>query len=108
MLKPICLGAIVPATLILTLSYFVLLSLRKAESSPLKPFGYVVAALLWISALLVFAGGMYTLSAGRFPRHMMMHKRPMICKGMMAPEMMDKHMMEKKMMEKGEVPKIKR
>jgi len=67
--------AIVPASVILTISFFVLLALRKIENQGLKVFGYVIAALLWISALLVFSSGFYVLSSGRCPMMQMMgHK----------------------------------
>lgn len=56
--------AIIPATVLLAISFFVLLSLRKVEIQWLKAFGYVVAALLWISALMVFSLGIYKISTG--------------------------------------------
>lgn len=87
--------AIVPTTLVLTVSFFVLFALRKIESNILKSFGYVIAALLWVSALLVFSSGVYTLSTGKCPtQKMMMPKRAMISGGMMDKQMM----MDKKMM----------
>jgi hypothetical protein len=58
---------IIPATLLLTVSFFVLFALRKLESQGLKAFGYVIAAMLWVSALLVFSCGVYTISTGRHP-----------------------------------------
>ena len=76
--------AIVPTTLILTVSLFVLLSLRKVESDALKAFGYCVAALLWISAILVFSSGVYTIATGKCPmQKMMMQKQGMMCQKMM-------------------------
>ena len=59
--------AIIPATVLLTISFFVLFALRKVEAQGLKAFGYVVAALLWVGALMVFSLGIYTLSTGRHP-----------------------------------------
>ena len=66
--------AIIPTTLLLAVSFFVLLVLRKVEEKGLKAFGYVVAALLWASALLIFSAGIYTLSTGRQPAICMMQE----------------------------------
>jgi len=57
--------AVIPATVLLTVSFFVLVSIRKLEGQALRAFGYVVAALLWISVTLMLATGMYTLSTGK-------------------------------------------
>ena len=54
------------AVILLTVSFFVLLSLAKVDNQALKTFGYAIAVLLWISAALVFAKGL----AG----HHMMHR----------------------------------
>ena len=51
---------IVPATILLTLSFFILYVLRKIAVSPLKVFGYAVVGLLWISSLCTFTGGVVT------------------------------------------------
>jgi len=106
--KLLGLFAIVPVTLILTVSFFVLLVLRKLESSILKVFGLCVAALLWLSALLVFSGGIYTLATGKCPmQQMMMQKHKMMMRDMMGDKMMDK-MMDKKMnMDREKMPEMK-
>ena len=70
--------AIVPIALLLTLSFVVLLLLRKVEEKGLKAFGYVVVSFLWLASLMVFAGAMYRLGQG--------------------PQMMGKCMMQSKMM----------
>ena len=59
--------AVLPASILLTISFFVLILLRKIEGNGLKAFGYVVAALLWVSTFLVFSMGIYVLSTGRHP-----------------------------------------
>jgi len=64
--------AIVPATVLLTISFFVLFTLRKIEAQGLKAFGYVIAALLWLGALMVLSLGIYTVSTGRHPMMNMM------------------------------------
>lgn len=85
--------AIVPTTLILTVSFLVLFVVRKIESGALKVFGYIVAALLWVSALLIFSSGIYTLATGKCPmQKMMMKKQGIICEKMMGKPMMEKGM----------------
>jgi len=94
--------AILPTTVLLTISFFVLVVLRKIEKEGLKAFGYVVAALLWISALLVFSMGIYVLSTGRHPMMKMM-------KGMeySGPQMMKGPMMDSMMMHHGQGKPLK-
>lgn len=73
-LMPRLLGlfALIPATILLTISFFVLVVIEKIEKQGLKAFGYVVAALLWAAAFLVISTGIYTLSTGRCPMQAMM------------------------------------
>jgi len=66
--------AIIPASVLLTISFFVLFTLRKTEVQGLKAFGYVIAVLLWIGVLLVLSVGAYTLSTGRHPMMYMMQQ----------------------------------
>lgn len=66
MYKMLGLLAVVPATGLLALSFFVMVVLRKMEQDALKVFGYVVTALLWGCALLVFMAGVYKLSANHY------------------------------------------
>jgi len=83
--------AIVPVTILLTISFFVLVTLRKNEAGALKVFGYVIAALLWVSAFMVLGTGLYTLSTGRCPMMVAMQQQmkagmcPMMKGGMMPP-----------------------
>lgn len=74
--------SIVPTTMVLTLSFFVLVVLRKVEERALKVFGYVIAALLWLCALLVFSSGIYFLAKGKCPMMYGIH-RAMMGPGMM-------------------------
>lgn len=84
--------ALIPATILLTVSFFVLIVLRRQENQGLKAFGYVVAALLWLSALLVSSSGLYTLSTGRQLCPMMKTMKPQMCtmQGQMPGMMKDK------------------
>ena len=66
--------AIIPATLLLTVSFFVLFSIRRTDAHGLKAFGYVVAALLWAATLLMVSAGIYTVSTGRHPAMCMMQQ----------------------------------
>ncbi len=66
--------AIIPTTMLLTVSFFVLFTSRKIESSGLKAFGWVVIALLWLGALLTFSMGVYTISTVRHPMMKFMHE----------------------------------
>ena len=70
--------ALVHAVVLLTVSFFVLLALRKVDTQALKVFGYAIAVLLWVSAALVFGKGL----AG----HPMMHRMHM-CDKMNRPMM---------------------
>ncbi len=67
MIRLMGLFAIIPTTMLLTVSFFVLFTLRKTESEGLRAFGWVIIALLWAGALLVFSMGIYTISTGRHP-----------------------------------------
>jgi len=85
--------AVVPASGLLSISFFVLFAIRRTDSRPLKAFGYVVCTFLWIAASLVLGSGAYHIAKGT----------PMMC------SMMKKMKMEQKMHgpveEKGPVKK---
>lgn len=59
--------AIVPTTILLTISFFVLFAIRKVDSEGLKSFGRVIVLLLWVSATVIFGAGLYTISTGHHP-----------------------------------------
>lgn len=69
--------AIIPITLMLVLSYFVLLSSEKAASEKLKKFAKVVAILLWVASGVVLVGATVRSVCGPRMCHagpgMMMH-----------------------------------
>ena len=66
MLKINILGifAIIPTTMFLMVSFFVLLGVDKTECENLKKFGRMVAVLLWICAALILILGTYVLITG--------------------------------------------
>lgn len=74
MQRALGLFALIPATVLLTISFFVLVTIQKIEKVGLKAFGYVVTSLLWVAALLVFSTGIYTLSTGRCIMQGRMHE----------------------------------
>ena len=59
--------AIIPTTMFLMVSFFVLLGADKTECANLKKFGRIVAVLLWICAALMFGLGLYVLITGNHP-----------------------------------------
>ncbi len=70
--------AIVPISLLLTLSFFVLLVMQKIEEKALKTFGYVVVSFLWLAALVVFSGAVYkTAKSSPIAMKCMMHNDSM-------------------------------
>ncbi|MFH1655720.1 MAG: hypothetical protein ABH954_03825 [Candidatus Omnitrophota bacterium] len=89
MFKLMGLFAIIPATIILTISFFVLLALRSVDSPGLKAFGKVITVLLCIAAALILLCGIYTISSGYCPMMKMMK-----C-GSMKGQMMHGPMMER-------------
>lgn len=68
--------AVIPIALLLTLSFFVLLALRKVEEKALKAFGYVVVSIIWLAVLVIFSGAVYKTAKGS------MIMRCMCCKKM--------------------------
>ena len=82
--------AVIPASVLLTISFFVLLVLRKVEEKGLRIFGKIVAGLLCISAGVVLAGGLNVLVTGKqmIKCPMMMGMKSKNCK--MMPMMQEK------------------
>jgi len=58
--------AVVPIAVLLTTSFFVLVTIRKIEEKGLRAFGYVVAGFLWLAALIVFASAAFGLGKGAY------------------------------------------
>ena len=56
--------AIVPISLFLTASFFVLFALRKVAEKWLKVLGYLAVSSLLLAALIVFSGAVFNLSNG--------------------------------------------
>ncbi|MDD4955192.1 MAG: hypothetical protein PHP17_04040 [Candidatus Omnitrophica bacterium] len=60
-----------PIIFLLSLSFFILLVLANVKTQTLKIFGYIIVALIWLTTVLVFAGGVY--KAAKRDRHFGMH-----------------------------------
>jgi len=92
--------AVIPASILLTLSFFVLIALRKVEEKAVKTLGNIALVFLLAAATLVVLAGAHTLLTGKCPIMQMMQARQAImCKGMMRGPMINKEeMMEKELM----------
>jgi len=88
--------AIVPAAVLLTVSFFVLVVLRKIEEKGLRVFGYAVLGFLWLAALVVFSGAVYKIAQSscvkrcKMPQAMKMDCMPQMMKKDCMPQMMKK------------------
>ncbi|MCG2713781.1 MAG: hypothetical protein L6308_02910 [Candidatus Omnitrophica bacterium] len=69
--------AVVPISLLMVLSFFVLLSIGKAQTKGLKIFGLVVATLLWLAVATIILGGVYGLAKSGNKKCMMQKKMMM-------------------------------
>ena len=59
--------SLIPASMFLMVSFFVLFAARKAETEGLKKFGKVIAVFLWICAAVVLSFGIGVLSGRLSP-----------------------------------------
>jgi hypothetical protein len=75
--------AVIPFTMLLTVSFFVLFARQKAEDSNLKMFGLIVAVLLWVGAAIVLVAGVTSMVCGGngWCGKMAMHKMEMMHPG---------------------------
>ncbi len=53
--------------MLLTISFFVMFAIHKAEAQYIESFGRIIVGLLWICAGLILATGIYTIITGRHP-----------------------------------------
>lgn len=94
--------ALVPISLFLTASFFVLFTLRKVTEKWLKVFGYLAVSLLLLAALVVFSGTVSNINVGLGGMKCTMMQKMKKC-GMMQ-MMHQKNMPEMGMPEKGALP----
>lgn len=66
MLSSISIFSLIPAIVLLALSFFILRSLYKVEANGLKVFGYVIAVLLWAAVILFLTSGSQPSKPGMF------------------------------------------
>jgi hypothetical protein len=55
---------LIPTVILLTVSFFVLVTVNKVEDKALKIFGWVVSVLLWVVAALIFSTVLSLTSQG--------------------------------------------
>ncbi len=67
--------AIVPVAVLLTLSFFVLFTIREVKEKGLKVFGYAVVSLLWLATLVVFSRAIYNIGKGSVMARCMMQEK---------------------------------
>jgi uncharacterized membrane protein YsdA (DUF1294 family) len=91
--------ALIPVTMLLTVSFFVLFAVQKTEHKGIKGLGRFAAVMLWICAFLFFSAGAVTLVKGSMAggmHHKMMTGNCCMEKGMAGPCMMKSQVPEKK------------
>ena len=71
----------IPASMLLTASFFVLFAIEKAREKDLKMFGKIVAAVLIIVSSLIFSKGLYIMVTGECPMMKTMQKMCPMGKG---------------------------
>ena len=59
--------SVIPATILLIISFFVLLAVEKTSGRGLKVFGWVLAILLWVYAAFVVSMGAYMIMSSGSP-----------------------------------------
>lgn len=67
---------IAPAAVLLTLSFFVMFTIRKVELNSLKAYGRVVSAVLCLAATIVLLIAIYILITGKNPLMPVMYPMP--------------------------------
>lgn len=59
---------LIPASLLLVVSFFVLFTVPKCTDKKLKVFGIVLSVFLWVAALIILVGGIFEFSRGTWRR----------------------------------------
>jgi hypothetical protein len=74
--------AVIPATMFLMVSFFVLFAVSKVDTLGLKKFGKVISVLLWICSALVLSAGISSIFlCGKCCGPMGMHHKGMCMEG---------------------------
>ncbi|OGS34462.1 MAG: hypothetical protein A2293_05605 [Elusimicrobia bacterium RIFOXYB2_FULL_49_7] len=58
---------LIPVSILLTISYFVLYVNQRTSAGGLNTFGKAVVVLLWIAAGLILSAGLYIIGTGVHP-----------------------------------------
>ena len=77
--------AIIPASLLVALSFFVLVVGQKMAVKKIKTLGYLAAVMLWAGALVFLSAGSYTMATGKHPLMFMVGQMMKMHKQMMMP-----------------------
>ena len=68
MTKSLGIFAIIPATVLLAISFFILVVANNVKEQVIKSFGNIIAMLLWVAAALLFITGITGTSKGYCPK----------------------------------------
>lgn len=71
--------AIIPAAILLTISFFVLVVVHIIDKRELKIFGRTIAVFLWVAAALVFSTGLYVVLTAAHPITCVMKEKIRSC-----------------------------
>jgi hypothetical protein len=63
-LRVLGLFTVIPTVMLITVSFFVMFTLTKVQTSVLRIFGMVAVGLLWLAALVVFSAGLLIVADG--------------------------------------------
>jgi hypothetical protein len=69
---------LIPVVILLTVSFFVLVSLNKVEAKGLKTFGWAICVLLWLTAALVLTTALTVMGVNVCGTRGMMFQCPMM------------------------------
>jgi hypothetical protein len=64
---------VIPASVLFTISFFVLVVIRKSAAKELQALGLAVVGALWLSVALLLAAGANILITGQYPFNRTMH-----------------------------------
>lgn len=82
--------SLVPFILIISLSFFILVVISNVKTQALKVFGYVIVALCWLVAILIFSTCVCKQMRGMCPKMSMQRNMMDQSKGMQEDQAMPK------------------
>lgn len=66
-----------PATMLLVISFFILVAARKLDTQALKAFGVTLAVILWACSAMLISRGVYEIVTGKYAMQKMCQKKMM-------------------------------